>query len=120
MTITVMLASSSFTNLTNMLSVISIIQYIYIYTVKPPNKRHFGDNINSNVVSFVERLFSSHIGSKSILEIYRETYIFGILTCVFCRKVYYIVSLSRRVHYRRFYCIYLFYLFLFIYFLFFI
>ena len=27
-------------------------------TVEPPNKGHFGDNINSAVVSFVERLSS--------------------------------------------------------------
>ena len=31
----------------------------YIYTVEPPNKGHFGDNINSAVVSFVESLSSS-------------------------------------------------------------
>ena len=30
----------------------------YISTVEPPNKGHFGDNINSAVVSFVERLSS--------------------------------------------------------------
>ena len=30
---------------------------LYIdYTVEPPNKGHVGDNINSAVVSFVERL----------------------------------------------------------------
>ena len=28
------------------------------YTVEPPNKGHFGDNINSAVMSFVERLSS--------------------------------------------------------------
>ena len=28
-------------------------------TVEPPNKGHFGDNINSAVLSFVERLSSS-------------------------------------------------------------
>ena len=33
--------------------------YIYVYTVEPPNKGHLGDNINSAVLSFVERLFSS-------------------------------------------------------------
>ena len=30
----------------------------YAGTVKPPNKGHVGDNINSAVVSFVERLSS--------------------------------------------------------------
>ena len=29
-----------------------------LYTVEPPNRGHFGDNINSAVVSFVERLSS--------------------------------------------------------------
>ena len=37
---------------------------------------------------------------------YRETN-FGTLTCVPCREVYYIVSLSRRVHYQRFHCNYI-------------
>ena len=30
-----------------------------LYTVEPPNKGHFGDSINSAVLSFVERLSSS-------------------------------------------------------------
>ena len=30
-----------------------------VLSVEPPNKGHFGDNINSAVVSFVERLSSS-------------------------------------------------------------
>ena len=34
------------------------INLITYYTVEPPNKGHFGDNINSDVVSFVERLSS--------------------------------------------------------------
>ena len=33
------------------------------YIVEPPNKGHFGDNINSAVLSFIERL-SSFSGSK--------------------------------------------------------
>ena len=33
--------------------------WILITTVEPPNKGHVGDNINSAVVSFVERLSSS-------------------------------------------------------------
>ena len=64
--------------------------------VEPPNKGHVGDNINSAVVSFLG-------GSKCIRTIGKQ--IFGTLTCVLCREVYYVVSLSRRVHYRRFHCI---------------
>ena len=33
-------------------------QHIHIYTVKPLNKGHVGGNINSLVLSFVERLSS--------------------------------------------------------------
>ena len=33
--------------------------YVILHTVEPPNKGHFGDNINSAFVSFVERLSSS-------------------------------------------------------------
>ena len=32
---------------------------VYLYTVEPPNKGHFGDNINSAVLSLIERLSSS-------------------------------------------------------------
>ena len=32
---------------------------VMVYTVEPLNKGHVGDNINSHVLSFVERLFSS-------------------------------------------------------------
>ena len=46
----------------------------YEITVEPPNKGHFGDNINSAVLSIV--------GSKCI-KTYRET-IFWDLACVFC------------------------------------
>ena len=60
--------------------------YEVSYTVKLPNKGHFGDNINSAVVSFWR------------FKNYRETN-FGTLNCVLCREVYYTVSLSRRVHY---------------------
>ena len=57
--------------------------------------------IISAVLSFVERLYSFR-GSKCIRAIGRT--IFGTSTCVLCREVYYTVSLSRRVHYRRFHC----------------
>ena len=60
-------------------------------TAEPPNKGHVGDNIDSAVVSFVERL-TSFEGLKCIRTI-GET-IFGTLTCVLCREVYYIVSLT--------------------------
>ena len=39
-----------------------------VYTAEPPNKGHIGDNINSAVVSFVERL-SSFGGQKCIKTI---------------------------------------------------
>ena len=44
-------------------------------TVEPPNKGHFGDNINSDVVSFVERLSSLRRFKKYGKQI------FGTLTC---------------------------------------
>ena len=50
-----------------MLSVI-IVQCILYSSVEPPNKGHFGDNINSAVVSFVERLSSSR-RFKNVLEV---------------------------------------------------
>ena len=73
---------------------ITHIIYEVSYTVKLPNKGHFGDNINSAVVSFWR------------FKNYRETN-FGTLNCVLCREVYYTVSLSQRVHYRRFHCIHI-------------
>ena len=66
-------------------------------TVEPPNKGHVGDNINSAVVFFVERL-SSFGDLKCIRSIGKHS--FWTLNCVLCREVYYTVSLSRRVHYR--------------------
>ena len=47
-------------------------------TVEPPNKGHFGANINSDVVSFVERLSSLRRFKKYVKQI------FGTLTCVLC------------------------------------
>ena len=70
-------------------------------TVEPPNKGHVGDNINSAVLSFIERL-SSFRGSQMS---YRENN-FGTSNSVLCREVYYIVSLFWRVHYQRLHCIY--------------
>ena len=80
---------------------IHALYYVFSITVEPPNKGHVGDNINSAVLSFVERL-SSFGGSKCIRAIGKT--IFGTSTCVLCREVYYIVSLSRRVHYQKFHC----------------
>ena len=71
-------------------------------TVEPPNKGHVGDNINSAVLSFIERL-SSFRGSKCTKTIGHV--IFGTSNSVLYREVYYTVSLFRRVHYRRFHCI---------------
>ena len=69
--------------------------------MEPPNKGHIGDNINSAVLSFIERL-SSFRGSKCTKTIGHV--IFGTSNSVFCREVYYTVSLFWRVHYRRFHC----------------
>ena len=33
---------------------VNVLLYHVLYTVEPPNKGHFGDNINSDVLSFVE------------------------------------------------------------------
>ena len=75
----------------------------YIIIVKPPNKGHVGDDINSAVLSFIERL-SSFRGSQCIKTIGHV--IFGTLNSVLCREVYYTVSLFQRVHYWRFHCVY--------------
>ena len=71
-------------------------------TVEPPNKGHVGDNINSAVLSFIERLsfFRCSKCTKTIGHV-----IFGTSNRVLYREVYYTVSLFRRVHYRRFHCI---------------
>ena len=66
-----------------------------MYTVEPPHKGHVGNNINSAVLSFIERL-SSFRGSKCTKTIGHV--IFGISNSVHCREVYYIVSLFRRFH----------------------
>ena len=70
-----------------------------LITVEPPNERHIGDNINSAVLSFIERL-SSFRGSQCIKTIGHV--IFGTLSSALCREVYYTVSLFWRVHYQRF------------------
>ena len=72
-------------------------------TVEPPNKGPVGDNINSAVVPFVEKLSSSR--RFKMYYDYREANVWDLDLCP-CREVFYIVSLSRRVHYRRFHCIY--------------
>ena len=77
---------------------------LYIQWIIRIKDMHVGDNIISAVVSFVERL-SSFGGSKCIRTIGKQ--IFGTLNCVLCREVYYTVSLSRRVHYQRFHCMYI-------------
>ena len=49
--------------------------------MEPPNKGHYGDNINSAVMSFVERLFPFQR-----LKNYKETWqLFGTLTSILCR-----------------------------------
>ena len=71
-------------------------------TVEPPNKGHVGDNINSAVLSFIERL-SSFRGSKCTKTMGRVIFL-DLEQCP-CREVYYTVSLFRRVHYQRCHCI---------------
>ena len=73
--------------------------------MEPLNKGHVGDNINSAVLSFIERL-SSFKGSKCTKTIGHV--IFGTSNRVLCREVYYTVTVSlfRRVHYQRFHCIF--------------
>ena len=73
-------------------------------TVEPPNKTVIANNkiINSDVLSFVYRGCPLFEGSESIRTIGKL--IFGTWTCALCREVYYTVSLSRRVHCRRFHC----------------
>ena len=68
--------------------------------MEPPNKGHFGDNINSAVLSFIERL-SSFRGSKCTKTI--GNVIFGTSNSILCREVDYIVSLFQRVHCSTFY-----------------
>ena len=54
-----------------------------IYFIEePPNKGHFGDNINSDVLSLTERLSSFWTFSESIGKV-----IFGIPSSVLCREV---------------------------------
>ena len=65
-----------------------------LYTVGPLNKGHIEGNINSAVLSFIERL-SSFRGSKCTIG----HVIFGTSNSVLCREVYYTVSLFRRLHY---------------------
>ena len=56
-------------------------------TVGPPNKGHVGDNINSLVMSFVERLSSSQ--RFSIYRNYRER---DIKQCSYnCREVFFLL-----------------------------
>ena len=59
--------------------------------MEPPNKGHFGDNINSAVLSFVERLSSSRWFKN-----YMETNFWDLALCPLYREVYYIVSLYLR------------------------
>ena len=70
--------------------------------MEPPNKGHIGDNINSAVLSFIERL-SSFRDSKCTKTIGHV--IFGTSNSVLCGEVYYTVSLFQRVHYRRVHCV---------------
>ena len=55
--------------------------------MEPPNKGHVGDNINSAVLSFVHKevVLLSELEVQNVLELT----IFGTLTSVLCREVYY-------------------------------
>ena len=76
----------------------------HIITVNPLNKGHVRDNINSHAFSLVDRLSSSR--RFKLYCYYRETKFSGPRT-VHCREVFNTVSLSRRIHYQRFHCIYI-------------
>ena len=74
--------------------------------MKPPNKRHVGDTINSHVLYLVERLFH-FLEVQIVLLLKGETGIFGSQQLsTIDRFIHTIVSLSRRVHYWRFHCTY--------------
>ena len=62
---------------------------LYIRTVGPPNKGHFGDNMNSADLFFVER-FKMYCTNCT-----------GAVSPVLCREVYFTVSIFGRVHYGR-------------------
>ena len=66
-------------------------KYMHKNTVEPPNKGHVGDNINSTVLSFIERL-SSFRSSQCIKTI--EKVIFGTLSNAFCRGILYSAPIS--------------------------
>ena len=57
--------------------------------MEPPNKRHVGDNINSAVLSFIERL-SSFRGSECTKPIGHV--IFGTSNSLLCREVLIIIK----------------------------
>ena len=59
-------------------------------TVEPPNKGYIGDNINSDVLSFIERL-SSFRASKCAKSMGHV--IFGTPNGILCREVYYSVPI---------------------------
>ena len=63
----------------------------FVSTVESPNKGHVGDNINSAILSFLERL-SSFGGSNYIRQI------FGTLDLCPFKEVYH----TWRIHYRKF------------------
>ena len=67
-----------------------------MYTVKPPNKEGSCYVLCREVVLLLE--------VQNVLRLYIGNQLFGTLKSVFCREVYYIMSVSWRVHYRRFYC----------------
>ena len=75
-------------------------------TVKPSNKGHIGDNVYSHVLSLVERL-SFYQRFKIIVLLlynYRKPKFLDPKNCPPYREVFNTVSLSRRVHCRRFHC----------------
>ena len=69
------------------------------YTVKPPNKGHVGDNITAHALSCVYREIVLFSDTEQIFGL-RE------LSTVERFLIQCTVSLSRRVHYRRFHCTY--------------
>ena len=70
-------------------------------TVKPLNKGHVGDNINSHALSLVERLSSSR--RFKLYCYYMEKEFSGSQELSAVDNT---VSLSQSVHHQRFYCMY--------------
>ena len=98
------LRSGSTRRLGNLHEINKILKFTLIATVEPPNKGHVGDNINSAVLSFIEKL-SSFRGYQCTKT--TRACNFGISNSVLCynREDRTVSLFGGRVHYRRFHSI---------------